>query len=142
MKIFIAGSMSFAKQFVEAKEYLEARGYATSYASDTEECIEKPDLNMDAEHAFERDIMRECFERQEQCDAIMVLNYTRNGVEGYIGGHTLIELGFAYYLKQKIFLLYPPPPVEECRYSHEILHMKPIILNGDLSQLEQLKNNS
>lgn len=133
MKIFIAGSMAFAKQFVEAKKFLEDRDHVTLYASDTEECIENPNLNMDAEHAFARDIMRECFERQEQCDAIVVLNYSKNGVEGYIGGHTLIELGFAYYLKQKIFLLYPPEPVEQCRYSHEIMHMQPIVLEGDLS---------
>ena len=46
-----------------------------------------------------------------------------------------MEIGLAYYLRKKIFLLYPPPPIKEEKYTHEVLLMQPVILNGDLSTL-------
>lgn len=137
MKIFIAGSMSFAKEFVETKKILEELGFLAEFAPDTHDCLNNPHLklNEDLEHCEKTDIMRACMDIQKDCDAILVLNYPKQGFEGYIGTHSLIELGFAYYLNQKIFLLYPPPNQEKARYHVEIMHMKPIILNGDLSKI-------
>lgn len=136
MKIFIAGSMAFARQIAEAQKLLEKHGHIALIPSDTHACIENPHLNMDAEHAFATDIMQDCMDKQAQCEAIVVLNYPKDNISGYIGGHVLIELGLAYYLKQKIFLLYPPPPTEISRYSHEVLHMRPTVLNGELEKLD------
>jgi hypothetical protein len=53
-----------------------------------------------------------------------------------MGASVLMEIGLAYYLKKKIFLLYPPPPLDVAKYSHEVLIMQPIILNGDLSKIK------
>ncbi len=135
MKIFIAGSMAFAQQILDTQHLLEKSGHTALIPSDTQACIENPTLNMDANHAFATDIMKDCMDRQEQCEALLVLNYPKDNIHGYIGGHVLIELGLAYYLKQKIFLLYAPPPIEISRYSHEILHMQPVILDGDLEKI-------
>lgn len=137
MKVFIAGSMHFSKQMVQAQKFLEKAGYKTAIPSDAHDCIENPELNMDDEHCWNTDIMRSCMNQQKECDAILVLNYPKDGLDGYIGGAVLIELGLAYFLGQKIFLLLPPPPKEKMRYTQEILHMKPIILNGDI---ENIKN--
>ena len=38
-------------------------------------------------------------------DAVLVLNYDKKGIKNYIGGNTLMEIGFAHVLNQKIFLL-------------------------------------
>jgi len=142
MKIFIAGSMSFAKEFVETKKILEELGFITEFAPDTYDCLNNPHLklNEDLEHCERIDIMRACMNAQEDCDAILVLNYPKEGFEGYIGAHSLIELGLAYYLKQKIFLLHPLPDPKKARYHVEIMHMKPIILHGNLHKLKEYNN--
>jgi len=140
MKIFIAGSMSFAKEFVETKKILEELGFLTEFAPDTYDCVSNPKLNEDLEHCERTDIMRACMDAQEDCDAILVLNHPKEEFEGYIGTHSLIELGLAYYLKQKIFLLHPPPTPEKARYHVEVMHMKPIILHGDIYKLKEHLN--
>jgi nucleoside 2-deoxyribosyltransferase len=133
--------MSFAKEMVDAKKKLEEMGFEGLFAPDTHDCFNNPHLklNEDLEHCERTDIMRACMNVQEKCDAILVLNYPKNGIDGYIGANTLMELGLAYYLKQKIFLLYPPPSKEDARYNTEVVLMKPIILNGDLEKLRGLK---
>ncbi len=63
-------------------------------------------------------------------DAILVLNFTKNEVENYIGGNTLMEIGFAHVHNKKVFLFNPVP---EISYRDEILAMADEILYGDLS---------
>lgn len=135
MKIYIAGSMHFAKEMLETRSKLQKIGFEVEIPSDTELCVETPTLNENPEHCFTTDIMRDCMNRQEKCDAILILNHPKHGVDGYIGAHTLIEMGLAYYLKQKIFLL-NPFVAKDRRESIEIEHMKPIVINGDLTKIK------
>ena len=65
-------------------------------------------------------------------DAILVINPEKNGIPGYIGGNTLIEMGVAFYLRKKIYLWNPVPEMS-CR--EEILGMQPTLINQDLSQI-------
>lgn len=65
-------------------------------------------------------------------DAILVLNNEKNEISGYIGGNSLIEMGFAIVLNKKIFLLNDIPNIG---YSDEIEAMKPIILKGNLEEI-------
>ena len=67
-------------------------------------------------------------------DAVLVLNYDKNGIKNYIGANTFMEMGFAHILNQKIFVLNPLPEFEF--YRTEIEAMRPIILNGDLSKIK------
>ena len=83
-------------------------------------------------HCIENDILRKCFNSIAESDAILLLNYPKNGIDGYVGASSLMEIGLAYHFRKKIFLLYPPPPPQEVKSSHEILIMQPTILNGDL----------
>lgn len=134
MKIFIAGSMHFAKEIVDTGKKLHQMGYEIEYAKDTDMCVEDSTLNENPEHCFALDIMRDCMDRQEKCDAILVLNYPKHGIDGYIGAHTLIEMGLAYYLKQRIYLLHPFVSKDRREYI-EIEHMRPLILHGDLTKI-------
>jgi len=135
MKITICGSMYFSKEILDAKAELEEMGHTISVPSDIHDCVEKPELNMDMKHCFKNNIQEECFDSIAANDAILVLNYKRNGIEGYVGGATLMEIGIAQHLKKKIFLLYPPARIENQRYSLEVQLAKPIILNGDLNKV-------
>jgi len=136
MKITLCGSMSFAKEMLETKSRLEKMGYAISVPSDVHDCVENPGLNMDLEHCLKTNVQKEDFNSIVENDAILVLNYDRNGIKNYIGGATLMEIGIAQALDKKIFLLYPPPDIKDLRYGFEVQLAKPIILNGDLSKIQ------
>lgn len=66
-------------------------------------------------------------------DGILVLNFDKKGIKNYIGGNTLMEIGFAYVNNKKIFLLNPIP--EEVSYFDEIKAMVENILDGDLKKI-------
>ena len=140
MKIYIAGSMYFAKKMLEAKGKLEELGFEAEVPPDTYECVNDPSLNENLEHCDATDIMRSCMDIQEKCESLLVLNYPKNEIEGYIGAHTLIELGLAYYLGQRIFLLYPPSPLHKQKHYIEVSHMKPFVLDGKLENIKEHLN--
>ena len=71
------------------------------------------------------------YDKIDWCDVILVVNHDKRGVAGYIGGNTLIEIGVAFYLKKKIYILNPVS--SELSYKQEIMGMKPVFLNGNLS---------
>lgn len=72
------------------------------------------------------------FDKVAWSEAILVCNYEKNGIDGYIGANTLLEMGLAFYLDKPIFLFSPIP---EISYKEEILGMGPIIINGDLKKI-------
>jgi len=78
--------------------------------------------------------IRDHYEKVEWCDAIVVINPEKRGVEGYIGGNTLIEIGVAFFLKKPIYIVNPVS--SELSYKQEIMGMKPIFLNGDLKKIK------
>ena len=71
------------------------------------------------------------YEKIDWCDGILVVNHEKRGMDGYVGGNTLIEIGVAFYLKKKIYIVNPVS--SELSYKQEIMGMKPVIINGDLS---------
>ena len=136
MKIAICGSMAFTKQMFQVEEKLEklghtavVSGFGKHYLGKTQEEIEE----LKRYHKHEKDAIKEYWEEIKKADAILVLNYDRKGIQNYIGGNTLMEIGFAHVLEKRIFLLNPIPEIEF--YKDEIEAVKPIILNGDLDKL-------
>ncbi|PIS07706.1 hypothetical protein COT78_01910 [Candidatus Berkelbacteria bacterium CG10_big_fil_rev_8_21_14_0_10_43_13] len=79
------------------------------------------------------DAIREFWRMMQGADAVLVLNLDKNGVKNYVGGNTLMEIGFAHILNQKIFMLNPIPEMPYCK--SEIEAVKPIIINGDLKKI-------
>lgn len=80
-----------------------------------------------------REAMLDHFAKIEWADVILVLNIEKNGVVGYVGANTLIEMGLALFLKKPIYLSNQIPDMN-CR--EEIMGMKPKVLDGDLSRIK------
>lgn len=139
MKIMISGSMTFAKEMMAAKEQLEKMGHKVQVPHTIELNIDDEKLIDDLDQNFlnciENDTMRKCFQQVADSDAVVVLNYPKNSIDGYIGTSTLMEMGIAYFMHKKMFILFPYPSDKEVRWAHEIRIMQPIILNGDLSKV-------
>ena len=129
--------MVFTEKMLELKEQLEARGHKIFVSSFSQAYVGKSDLEKEQITLFyknEKDAIRDFFERIKESDAILVANYDRRGVKNYIGGNTLMEIGFAHVLNKKIFLMNPVPEIEF--YKSEIEAVKPVIINGDLSKIK------
>ncbi|KKR31746.1 MAG: Maf-like protein, partial [Candidatus Falkowbacteria bacterium GW2011_GWF2_39_8] len=102
MKITIGGSMTFAKEQLEASKFLEERGYEVFLTEDISHFIEQPEIKDDAEKSLELsikyDVIREFFDKIAKSDVYLVCNYEKNGIPGYLGASVLMEIGLAYYL--------------------------------------------
>ena len=63
----------------------------------------------------------------------------QNNVKNYVGGNTLMEIGFAHVLNQKIFMLNPIPEMPYCK--SEIEAVKPVIFKQrfDENTINKLK---
>jgi len=82
------------------------------------------------------DMIKRYWDFIKNSDAILILNQEKKGISNYIGGNTLMEMGFAYGHGKKIFLFNTiPKRSERMHYVDEIMDMKPIVINGDLSKI-------
>ncbi len=137
MKIGIIGSMQFTDKMLEYREKLKALGHEAfitdlhkTLVGKTDEEIEKIKLHQ----KNNLDAIREFWRMMQGADAVLVLNLDKNNVKNYVGGNTLMEIGFAHVLNQKIFMLNPIPEMPYCK--SEIEAVKPVILNNDLTKIQ------
>lgn len=130
--------MDFAKEMLETQKILEELGFKVLMPIDTQVCFENPEakLNESIEHCLSYgDIDKDHFNKISTSDAILVLNYPKNNIKGYVGGATLMEIGIARHLDKKIFLLYDLPSESELRYVLEIKLTSPVILKGEIKKI-------
>ena len=146
MKITICGSIAFYNEMLKTKEELEKLGHEVKLPpSELNDGngnpisalqfyeIRKTSSSNDG-WIWERkeEAMKRHFDKIVWSDAILVLNYAKNNIEGYVGANTLMEMGLALHLNKRIYLLNQIP---ELSYKEEILGAKPIIINGDLNKI-------
>lgn len=144
MKITLCGSIAFFDQMLEVKKQLETLGHE----------VKLPPTEVPDEHGNmipvakyyeirktttdetgwvwenKRKAMLNHFEKEVWSDAILVCNYDKKGVIGYIGANTLMEMGLALYLQKPIYLLNQIPEMD---YKEEILGMRPVVINNNLT---------
>jgi len=137
MTITICGSMHFHEEMRKTKKALEEMGH-TVYVPKSIDLMDSAGYVHPVEDEeritakIEHDFIREHFRKIEQADAILVLNYDKKGITHYIGGNTFLEMGLAFWLGKKIFLL---DPIPDMNYKTEMHAMQPVILNGDLTRI-------
>jgi hypothetical protein len=136
MKIGIISSMQFTDKMVETRDKLNSLGHDAFLTNLHKTMIGKSADEIEEiklHQKFNLDAIREFWNMMQGADAVLVLNYNKNGIKNYIGGNTLMEIGFAHVLNQKIFLLNPIPEMPYCK--SEIEAVKPIIIHGDLTKI-------
>jgi predicted DNA-binding WGR domain protein len=128
--------MVFAEKMVQVKRQLEEIGHTVFISQFAEGYLGKAEQEKEklAVHdKNENDAIRKFWEIIKKSDAILVLNYDRKGIKNYIGGNTLMEIGFAHVLNKKIFLMNPIPNIEY--YRSEIEAVSPVILGQALKKI-------
>lgn len=137
MKIGIISSMQFANKMIEVRDKLRGMGHDAFVTKFCEGMVGKSDKEiekMKLDQKYNQDAIREFWDLMQEGDAVLVLNFDKNGIENYVGGNTLMEIGFAHVLKQKIYLWNDIPEMDYCRT--EIEAVKPIIIKGDLNKIK------
>lgn len=146
MKITICGSIAFYEEMKKIKADLEKMGHEVDLPPS--ELKDNSGNNISVQEYYKlrrsetdneswiwrrkKEAIEKHFDKIAWGDCVLIANYEKNGVKGYVGANTLIEMGLALYLDKKIFLLNPIP---EISYKEEILGLEPIVLNGDLNKI-------
>jgi len=137
MKIGVAGSMQYTEKMMEVRDELIRLGHDAFVTKLADAFVGKPDEEKEEIKLHQKnnmDAIREFWNMMQGAEALLVVNLDKNGVENYIGGNTLMEIGFAHVLNQKIFLYNPIPDIPY--YKTEIEAVKPVIINGDLTKVQ------
>ncbi|OGN01947.1 MAG: hypothetical protein A3B91_02655 [Candidatus Yanofskybacteria bacterium RIFCSPHIGHO2_02_FULL_41_29] len=128
--------MQYTEKMLEARDELIKRGHSAFVTNLADPFIGKTDEEKETIKIHQKnnlDAIREFWRLMQGADAVLVMNFDKHGVKNYIGGNTLMEIGFAHVLDQKIFLYNPIPEIPY--YKSEIEAVKPVIINGDLSKI-------
>lgn len=141
--ITICGSLDFSYEIHELSKRLKTMGYKV-YIPMTSDKILRGEVSLEKikkekegerdfiKRAIENDVIRLHFSKIKKSDAILVTNYMKENVLGYIGGNTLTEISFAHVLNKKIYLL---DVVPDMHYADVIKMMQPEVIQGDLTRI-------
>jgi nucleoside 2-deoxyribosyltransferase len=138
MTIAVCGSMTFYLEMEVMRQTLTGLGHTVILPKKGEEgevpVEAREGITADEVIAakIEYDFIREHFRNINKADAILVLNYEKHGVPNYIGGNTFLEMGVAFWLGKRIYLLHPVP---EAEYATEMHAMQPIVLHGNVKRI-------
>ncbi len=130
-KITLCSSASFFEKLWVIKDAIEKRGYEVLLPS-------MENFNRRGEQGFakiQHDLIREHFRKIDKAHAIYVANFDKNGIEGYIGGNTFLEMGKAFDRGIPIFLMYPVP---EISYRDELIALQPVIIGNNFETLDHI----
>lgn len=136
-------SLDFSREAIKIKKDLEKMGHQVSQCYSVSR-IEESELSVQNildmkenkkfhEYTISKDLIKWNFDRLKEDNAILVINLDKKGIKNYIGGNTFLEIGFAYVLGKKIFLLNDIPDMS---YTDEIKAMQPIVINNDFSKIK------
>jgi len=146
MNITLCGSIAFHDRMLEIKNVLEKMGHnvklpPSEVKDENGEMMPvmryyelRKKTSDDDSWIWKRkeEAMRMHFDKVEWSEGVLILNYDKNGIKGYVGANTLLEMGLAFHMKKKIFLLNKIP---EIGYKEEILGMGPLVIEGDLRKI-------
>ncbi|MCA9388399.1 hypothetical protein KC644_01390 [Candidatus Berkelbacteria bacterium] len=145
MKITICGSMVFVDQMNLLKADLEKIGHEVISPQvisggvpfrrlvENRGGIAKLDKD-DPIWQLKANAIDDHFKKIAWCDAVLIANYDKNEMAGYVGGNTLMEIAVARFLGKRILVL---KEIDNgLNYKEEILGCLPIILGEDLSSID------
>lgn len=135
MKIFICCSKHFYDKIEPIREYLESKGHIITLPNSYNNPFLEEELKQKSKEkhiAFKSEMIRLQEEKVKNNDAILVLNYNKNGQQNYIGGGTFLEMYEAFKQNKKIFLYNPVP---EGMLKDEIVGFNPVLIEGDLEKI-------
>ncbi len=132
-KITLCGSMQFSKQMIQLKQELKILGWVVFTPDFTEKSSTYNLLSEKEKIKMKKEFIDSHFDRIKNSDAILVVNYKKKNIPGYIGSNTLMEMAVAFMLKKKIFVL---NSVDLQASTDEVDALTTLFLDGSLEKLK------
>ena len=136
MKIFICASKHNYKHIPAIKIELEKADHKITLPNSFDDPfaeLRAKEESSEKHIKLKQKFLKEQVEKIKANDAVLVINFDKNGQRNYIGGATFLEMYKAFELGKKLFLLNPIP---EGMLEDEIIGMNPLVINGDLSLIK------
>ena len=130
--ISICGSIHVLEEMERLRMDLVRQGFDVHLPEADENEVRYTSLPQDAKPAMKKQFIDAQLRKIRESDAVLIANYPRRGVKGYVGPNTLIEIAFAYALGKPIYLLHRMGD-QPCK--DEVDGLAPTILNHDLSRI-------
>lgn len=133
MKILLICSKAFYDKLAFYKEELEKKGHEIYMPN----CHDAPETEAkyrgtELHKVFKAKMFRQSEETIKNMDAVLVLNFNKNGQENYIGGATFLEIYDAFRMNKKIYFINDIP---NNMLKDELIGFDPLIINNDLSKI-------
>ncbi len=134
MKILLVCSKAFYDKLNYFKKELEKLGHEVFMPN----CHDAPETEAkyrgtSAHATWKAGMIKHSEEVIKNMDAVLVLNYDKNGQKNYIGGATFLEIYDTFRLGKKIFFINDLP---EGMLKDELIAFNPIVINGDLKLIK------
>lgn len=142
-KIVICGSIDFTEKFKEISDELVKKGFEVILPVTSEDLLQgkvtQTQLLEEAnslegyKRKIQGNVIKDYFDKIADSYAVLVVNIAKKGVEGYIGGNTFLEMGFAHVLGKPIFV-YNELPI--MAYTDELKALKTEVIYEDLERIK------
>ncbi len=126
-------------RFIDAMEDLARRlqnlGYGVETPQREEEPIdwENPDIQVVGK--LKKRFIDDHLEKIRKSDAVLLANFEKHNISGYVGPNTLMEAAFAYALNKPVALLFEPGS-QPCAL--ELTGISSLVLAGVVENIEAL----
>ena len=133
MKILLICSKVFYDKLSAFKKDLENLGHEVFMPN----CWDAPETESlfrgtPEHHLFKAKMFRQSEETIKKMDAVLVLNFNKNGQENYIGGATFLEIYVAFRMNKKIYFINDIP---NNMLKDELIGFNPTIVGDDLTRI-------
>lgn len=135
MKVFVCLSRYSYDQAAPIIEALKAAGHEVTTPNNYEDPgMENRTKEEDPAGypAWKRGMLEAQAKKVAANDAVLVLNFDKNGQKHYLGGATFLEVFKAWELGKRIFFFNPLP---DGMLHDELVGMGPVVIDGDLSRI-------
>ncbi len=140
--VTVCSSAAFFKQAIEADKELRRMGFAVKLPYTAMKMKQSGDYRPETYKIWFKNpeqygrktwLIKNHLQKVKKGDVVLVLNYEKNGIPGYIGGNTLIEAAIGFHYKKPIYILNPIS--DKLDVKEEVLGMRPIFLDGNLQNI-------
>ncbi len=143
MKIVICASVNFYEHVNQIADELEKLGFEVIVPKTAVKMRKSGDYDVSKiktwyknveDFSRKKALMDGHFKEVEQGDALLIVNDTKHGIEGYIGANVLMEMAIGYFLKKPIYVINNIS--KDNNVYEEVLGMECILINGDLTKIK------
>lgn len=128
MKLCLSGSMTSIEQIEKLSKQLNAIGHETSVPSRGTESHMAERLAQAETQEKKAIFVEDHLEKIRESEGVVIANFEKNGVSGYVGPSALMEAAMAYALGKHLFVLNDP---SDAAADSDLSSLGAIKLGGD-----------